>query len=209
MFKRSILKKYFPKFLSVSFSLSLSLSLSFSLSLSLSLCLCIFVQLYVVNEFYKFLIILISALIIFFILLLLFLKNFYSGQSGHLDLKIIYTMKESNRFNLVYLILSTATKIHFLFCNNSSKPPVLFMYSPLCFPNYFFSKNAKNKTIRKHKLRSQLTNNLKPKNSCGQSSIKAFYKRLPGKKSKLNMITSTVANKYAEMLTFRNQTRVK
>ena len=143
MFKRSILKKYFPKFLSVSFSLSLSLSFFLSLSLSL----CIFVQLYVVNEFYKFLIILISALIIFFILLLLFLKNFYSGQSGHLDLKIIYTMKESNRFNLVYLILSTATKIHFLFCNNSSKPPVLFIYSHYFSQIIFSQKMLKTKQL--------------------------------------------------------------
>ena len=29
---------------------------------------------------------------------------------------------------------------------------------------------------------------------CGQSSIEAFYKGLPRKKVKLNMITSTVAN---------------
>ena len=55
---------------------------------------------------------------------------------------------------------------------------------------FFFSKNAKNKAIRKHKLPSHLTNNLTPKESCGQSCD------LPGKKGKLNIITSTVANKY-------------
>ena len=67
-------------------------------------------------------------------------------------------------------------------------------YVPLIF--FFFSKNAKNKAIRKHKLPSHSTNNLKPKKSCDQSSVKAFYKGLLGKKGKLNMITSTVANKY-------------
>ena len=37
---------------------------------------------------------------------------------------------------------------------------------------------------------------------CGQSSKKTFYKGLPGKNSKLNMITSTVANKYAVVRSF-------
>ena len=41
------------------------------------------------------------------------------------------------------------------------------------------------------------TINLAYENPCCQSSIKAIYKGLPGKKSKLNMITSTVAKKYA------------
>ena len=94
-------------------------------------------------------------------------------------------------------------KIHFLLCNDTSKPPVLFMHShhvPLIF--IYFSKNTKNKAIRKHKLPSHLTNNLRRKKPCGQSSIKAFYKDLPGKKGKLNMITSAVANKYAFMRSF-------
>ena len=43
---------------------------------------------------------------------------------------------------------------------------------------------------------SHSTKNLKHKKSCGQSFIKTFYKGLPGKKGKLNMVTSTVANKY-------------
>ena len=60
----------------------------------------------------------------------------------------------------------------------------------------FFSKNAKNKAIRKHKLPLHSTNNLKPKKYCGQSC------GLPGKKGKLNMITSTVANIYAVMGSF-------
>ena len=56
-----------------------------------------------------------------------------------------------------------------MFCNNTSKSPV-----PL-----------------------HSTSNLKYKKLCGQSSIKAIYKGVPGKKSTLNMITSAVANKYA------------
>ena len=96
-------------------------------------------------------------------------------------------------------------KIHFLFCN-TSKPTVLFMYSPpicspICFV-FFFQKNVKNKAIRKHKLSLHSTNNLKPKKPRGQSSIKTFYEGLPGKKSKLNMITSTVADKYAVVRSF-------
>ena len=67
---------------------------------------------------------------------------------------------------------------------------------------YFFSKNTKNKTIRKHKLPSHSTNNLKPKKPCGQSPLKAFYKGLPGKNGKLNMITSTVTNKYTVVRSF-------
>ena len=68
-------------------------------------------------------------------------------------------------------------KIHLLFCNNTSKPPVPFIIAmfPLLF-FFFFSKNAKSKAIRKHKLPSHSTNNLKYKMSCYQSSIKAFYK---------------------------------
>ena len=44
--------------------------------------------------------------------------------------------------------------------------------------------------------------NLKPKKPCDQSSIKAIYKGLPRKKGKLNMITSTVANKFAVVRSF-------
>ena len=61
---------------------------------------------------------------------------------------------------------------HFLFCNNTSKSPVLLMYGhyvPLII--LFFSIDAENKAIKKHKLLSHSTNNLKPK-----------------KKGKLNMI---------------------
>ena len=93
-------------------------------------------------------------------------------------------------------------KIHFLVCHNTSNPPVLCMcshYVPLIF------LNAKNKATGKHKLPSHSTNNLKPKKKlkpCGQSSIKAFYKGLPGKKGKSSIITSTVANKYAVVRSF-------
>ena len=88
-------------------------------------------------------------------------------------------------------------KIHFLFCNNTSKPPVFFMYSHYVPLIIFFSKNPKNKPIPKHKLPSHSTNGLKPKKPCGQFSMRAFYKGLPEKWGKLNMITSTIANKYA------------
>ena len=88
-------------------------------------------------------------------------------------------------------------KIRFLFCKNTSKPPVLSMYSRYVPLIIFLSKNAKNKAIKKHKLPLHSTKNLKPKKPCGQSSIKTFYKDLAGKKCKFNVITSTVANKYA------------
>ena len=58
------------------------------------------------------------------------------------------------------------------------------------------------KTKQLGNITSHLTNNLQPKKPCDQSSIKAFYKCLPGKKGKLNMITSTVANKYAVARSF-------
>ena len=93
-------------------------------------------------------------------------------------------------------------KIHFLLRNNTSKPPFLFMYSHEVFLIIFFSKNAKKKAIWKYKLPSHSTNNLKPKKPCGKCSIKTFYKCLPGKIGKLNMITSTVANKYAVVRSF-------
>ena len=74
-----------------------------------------------------------------------------------------------------------------LFCNNTSKLPVPF---------------TNIKEIRKHKLPSYSTSNLKYKKPCGQSSVKAIYKGLSGKKGKLNMITSAVANKYAVVRDF-------
>ena len=46
------------------------------------------------------------------------------------------------------------------------------------------------------------TSNLKSKKHCGQSSIKALYKGLPGKEGKLNLITSAFANKYAVVRVF-------
>ena len=93
-------------------------------------------------------------------------------------------------------------KIHFLFCNNTSKPQVLFMYSYYIHHNYFFSKIAKCKVITKDKLPSHSINNLKPNKPCNQSSIKALYKGLPGKKGKLNMTISTIANEYAVVRSF-------
>ena len=91
-------------------------------------------------------------------------------------------------YNLVYLMLTkfilcfvtTLVTLHFLPC-------ILIMF-PL-----FFVKNAEKKAIRKHKPPSHWTKNLKSKTSCGKS----FYEGFPRKKGKLNMITSTVANKYA------------
>ena len=65
-----------------------------------------------------------------------------------------------------------------------------------------YNQYAQNKIIRKYKLPSHSTSNLKSKNPCGQSSMEAFYKGLPGKKGKLNLITSAVANKYAVVRVF-------
>ena len=65
-----------------------------------------------------------------------------------------------------------------------------------------YNQYAQNKTIRKYKLPSHSTSNLKSKKPCGQSSIETFYKSLPGKKGKLNLITSAVANKYAVVRVF-------
>ena len=122
---------------------------------------------------------------------------------------LIYTMKEVNWFNLVYLIHSTTTKLIFCFVTTLAS---LHFFSCIVtmFPYFlfFFSKNTKNKAIRKHKLPSNSTNNLKPKKPWDQSSIKAFYKGFPAKKGKLNLqkrvswITSTVANKYAAVRSF-------
>ena len=86
-----------------------------------------------------------------------------------------------------YLFNLFNNKIHLLFCNNTSKPQVPFMYNHYV-PLIIFYENAKNKAIRKHKLPSHSTSNLKYKKPCGQSSIKAIYKGLPGKKDKLNII---------------------
>ena len=54
-----------------------------------------------------------------------------------------------------------------------------------------FSKNAKNRGNRKHKLSPHSTSHLKSRKPCGRSSMKAFLnKSLPKNKSKLNMNTS-------------------
>ena len=44
---------------------------------------------------------------------------------------------------------------------------------------------------------------------CCQSSVKSFYKGLLGKKDKLNIITSTVANKYAVVRSFGSGSQLK
>ena len=111
-------------------------------------------------------------------------------------------MKEtnSNWLNFVYLILPITTKL--VFCFVIILVSFQFFSCIVTVLLLFFSKNTRNKEIRKHKLLSHSTNNLKPNNPCGQSSIKAFYKSLPGGKGKLYMITSTVANKYAVVRSF-------
>ena len=117
------------------------------------------------------------------------------------DLKIMCSHLHHERGQLIQSCLFNPfnnNKIHFLFHNNTSKRPVLFVYShyvPLIF--YFFQNNAK-----RSKLPSHSTNNLKHKKPCGQSSIKIFYKELLEKKVKLNMVTSTVANKYVAFRSF-------
>ena len=69
-------------------------------------------------------------------------------------------------------------KIHFLFCNNTIKSPVFFIYSHHVPP--FFQKMLKPKQLG-NKLPSHSTNNVKPKKPCGQFSIKTFYEGLPRK----------------------------
>ena len=110
-----------------------------------------------------------------------------------LNLKIMclhlhYTMKEVKWFNFVYSFLSTTTKS--IFCLITTLVSLsFFLFIATMFPYFFFSKNAKNKQIRKNILPSHSTNNLKPKKFRCQSSIKWFYKGLPGKKGNFNMIT--------------------
>ena len=71
-------------------------------------------------------------------------------------------------------------KIHFSYSNNTSKLPVVFMYSHYVPLINFSQKMLKTKQLGN--ISSHSTDNLKPKKPCGQSSIKAFYKYLPGKK---------------------------
>ena len=132
IFKNIFLKSIFPNFF---------------LSLSLSP----FVWLSGGDEFYKVLVFLISALIIFFIFCI------YNAVKKKIDQKCTATFSEK------ILIWDTFnnSKVHFLFCNNTSKPPVLSMYSPCVRLIVFFLKNGKDKGIRKHKLPSHLTNNFK------------------------------------------------
>ena len=137
MFKKSFSKSIFPNFL-------------------LSLSLCPFFWLSGANEFCKFLIFLISALIIFFIFSIYnavgqqvdqnytasFSKNSYSGQVGHFGLEnnvssITPWKRQSCLFNTF-----NNNKIHFLFCNNTSKPPVLFVYSHYVLLIIFFLKKC-------------------------------------------------------------------
>ena len=107
---------------------------------------------------FKFSFFLISDLIIFFIL------SIYNAVVQQIDQKY------------------TATFSTFLFCNDTNRPPVVFMYNHYV-PLIIFSKKSKNKAIRK------------------QTTI-AFNQGLPGRKGKLNMVSSTFANKYAVVRSF-------
>ena len=75
--------------------------------------------------------------------------------------------------------------------NNNKQQNSFFCFVTTLVCHYV---NAIYKAIRK--------SDLKPKNYCGQSSIKTFYKRITWKKGKLNIITSIVANKYAVVRSF-------
>ena len=128
------LKKYFPKFLSLSFPLSICLN---------AWCLG-------ENEFYEFLIFLISGLMIFFIF------SIYNA-AGHqvdqiliqaklviMDLKIMCPHMQNEKGQLIQSCLRNPfnnNQIHFLFGNNTSKPPDLFMYSHYV-PLIIFFKNC-------------------------------------------------------------------
>ena len=87
----------------------------------------------------------------------------------------------------------SSEKIHLLFCNNTSEPPIPFMDNQYVRLIIYSQKKreAKIKGNGKHKLSSHSTSNLKSKKTCDQSSIKTFLnKSLPENKSKLNINTS-------------------
>ena len=74
---------------------------------------------------------------------------------------------------------------------------VYYYYAFIYVSLIIFYQKILKKVIRKHKVSSHLTSSVKHKTSWGQAPINAFYKGLRGKKDKLNIITSAVANKYA------------
>ena len=145
------------------------------------------------NEFYKFLI---SALIIFFIFSIcntvgqqvdqkytatLSKKSVIQAKLTILDLKVMSPHLHHEKGQLIQSCLFNPfknNKIHFLFCNNTIKPPIFFIYSHNVPP--FFQKMLNSKQLG-NKLTPHSTNNLKPKKPCGQSSIKTFHEGLPGK----------------------------
>ena len=109
----------------------------------------------------------------------IFSKKNILAKLAILDLKIMCLHLHHGRGQLIQFCLCNPfnnSKIHFLSCGNTSKPPVLFMYSHYVLLIIFLSNNSKNKAIRKHKLPSHSTNNVKPKKPSGQSSIKTFIK---------------------------------
>ena len=101
------------------------------------------------NEFYEFLIFLISGLMIFFIF------SIYNA-AGHqvdqiliqaklviMDLKIMCPHIQNEKAQLIQSCLCNPfnnNQIHFLFGNNTSKPPDLFMYSHYVPLIIFFKK---------------------------------------------------------------------
>ena len=112
---------------------------------------------------------------------------YYKNTGSILKYKLMFSqLTEPHLFNPFSI-----EKIHLLFCNNTSEPPVPFMHNhnvPLIICS---QKNAKNKGNRKNRLSPHSTSRLKSKKPCGQSSTKAFLnKSLPKNKGDLNMNTS-------------------
>ena len=145
MFKKSFSKSIFPNFL-------------------LSLSLCPFFWLSGANEFFKFLIFLISALIIFFIFSIynavgqqvnqkyaatFSKKVLIQAKLAILDLKIMCPHSHHEKGQLIrscLFNLFSNSKIHFLLCN-TIKPSVLFIYSHYV-PLYIFFFQKKKKMLK-------------------------------------------------------------
>ena len=95
-------------------------------------------------------------------------------------------------------------KLHFCFVyyNNAGKPLVLFIYSHYVPLIIFFKKMLKTRqlgNINYYQIQPAIPN---PTSLVANLFIKTFYKGLPERKGKLNMVTSTVANIYPVVRSF-------
>ena len=100
-------------------------------------------------------------------ILILFLKKSIQAKLAILDLRIMCPHSHHDRSQLIQSCLFNPfnnNKIHFLFCGNTSKPPILFMYSHyvlLIVFFFFFQKMPKTKqlgTINYHHIQPTICN---------------------------------------------------